>query len=147
MKTYAYRIIWKKYLFLILTIMFLIVDVFLFYSLKESSKTNTMLNVMAIVVLGIDVLLFVFTILNFIKKKDAVIIDGNTIILNNYKKVIVELNKVIDIKYLKSRSSKIGTLNSGRLEFYLQDSKKIYVNDIRNVKNACQDLRNALNIK
>ena len=140
------RVIWIKYLLLILTLCFIGVDIWLFCSLFLGNKPDTLLYVMAFVVLAILLLLLTFTILSFIKKKNAICIDNDKLIIRNYKELVIDFKNIKDIKYRSNYGG--GRLfnneyNSGTI-FIELDNKEIKVNNIKSVKNVCSVLRNKI---
>lgn len=137
-----------RYLFIFIFIMFLVVDSWLFYSMSQSSNPDSLLVAMAIVVAVIDIIFLILTILNFLKKTNAIEVKDGKLIIYNYKKIVVNFNDVKDIKYIpymgpsgKYNIFGIGWRTTGQIVIYLHNNKKIYVSDIKKVSTACVDLR------
>lgn len=137
-----------RYLFIFIFIMFLVVDSWLFYSMSQSSNPNSLLVAMAIVVAVIDIIFLILTILNFLKRTNAIEVKDGKLIIYNYKKIVVNFNDVKDIKYIpymgpsgKYNIFGIGWRTTGQIVIYLHNNKKIYVSDIKKVSTACVDLR------
>ena len=137
-----------RYLFIFIFIMFLVVDSWLFYSMSQSSNPDSLLVAMAIVVAVIDIIFLILTILNFLKKNNAIEVKDGKLIIYNYKKIVVNFNDVKDIKYIpymgpsgKYNIFGIGWRTTGQIVIYLHNNKKIYVSDIKKVSTACVDLR------
>ena len=137
-----------RYLFIFIFIMFLVVDSWLFYSMSQSSNPDSLLVAMAIVVAGIDIIFLILTILNFLKRTNAIEVKDGKLIIYNYKKIVVNFNDVKDIKYIpymgpsgKYNIFGIGWRTTGQIVIYLHNNKKIYVSDIKKVSTACVDLR------
>lgn len=137
-----------RYLFIFIFIMFLVVDSWLFYSMSQSSNPDSLLVAMAIVVAVIDIIFLILTILNFLKRTNAIEVKDGKLIIYNYKKIVVNFNDVKDIKYIpymgpsgKYNIFGIGWITTGQIVIYLHNNKKIYVSDIKKVSTACVDLR------
>lgn len=137
-----------RYLFIFIFIMFLVVDSWLFYSMSQSSNPDSLLVAMAIVVAVIDIIFLILTILNFLKRTNAIEVKDGKLIIYNYKKIVVNFNDVKDIKYIpymgpsgKYNMFGIGWRTTGQIVIYLHNNKKIYVSDIKKVSTACVDLR------
>lgn len=137
-----------RYLFIFIFIMFLVVDSWLFYSMSQSSNPDSLLVAMAIVVAVIDIIFLILTILNFLKRTNAIEVKDGKLIIYNYKKIVVNFNDVKDIKYIPYRGPSgkynifgIGWRTTGQIVIYLHNNKKIYVSDIKKVSTACVDLR------
>lgn len=137
-----------RYLFIFIFIMFLVVDSWLFYSMSQSSNPDSLLVAMAIVVAFIDIIFLILTILNFLKRTNAIEVKDGKLIIYNYKKIVVNFNDVKDIKYIpymgpsgKYNIFGIGWRTTGQIVIYLRNNKKIYVSDIKKVSTACVDLR------
>lgn len=136
-----------RYLFIFIFIMFLVVDSWLFYSMSQSSNPDSLLVAMAIVVAVIDIIFLILTILNFLKRTNAIEVKDGKLIIYNYKKIVVNFNDVKDIKYIpymgpsgKYNIFGIGWRTTGQIVIYLHNNKKIYVSDIKKVSTACVDL-------
>ena len=137
-----------RYLLIFIFIMFLVVDSWLFYSMSQSSNPDSLLVAMAIVVAVIDIIFLILTILNFLKRTNAIEVKDGKLIIYNYKKIVVNFNDVKDIKYIPYRGESgkynifgIGWRTTGQIVIYLHNNKKIYVSDIKKVSTACVDLR------
>ncbi|HCY67117.1 MAG TPA: hypothetical protein DHU62_00015 [Firmicutes bacterium] len=137
-----------RYLLIFIFIMFLVVDSWLFYSMSQSSNPDSLLVAMAIVVAVIDIIFLILTILNFLKRTNAIEVKDGKLIIYNYKKIVVNFNDVKDIKYIPYRGASgkynifgIGWRTTGQIVIYLHNNKKIYVSDIKKVSTACVDLR------
>ncbi len=137
-----------RYLFIFIFIMFLVVDSWLFYSMSQSSNPDSLLVAMAIVVAVIDIIFLILTILNFLKRTNAIEVKDGKLIIYNYKKIVANFNDVKDIKYIpymgpsgKYNIFGIGWRTTGQIVIYLHNNKKIYVSDIKKVSTACVDLR------
>lgn len=137
-----------RYLFIFIFIMFLVVDSWLFYSMSQSSNPDSLLVAMAIVVAVIDIIFLILTILNFLKRTNAIEVKDGKLIIYNYKKIVVNFNDVKDIKYIpymgpsgKYNIFGIGWRTTGQIVIYLHNNKKINVSDIKKVSTACVDLR------
>ena len=148
MTTIGVRIKWVKILFLILFIFMVGIDAWLFYSLANTANPDTLLWAMSFVVLAIAIMLLVFTILSFIRKQDAILIENETVIIRNYKEKKLDYKDIINIQYAKSRSGSggpngltPGEYKSGKIIFTLKDGKTVSVSEIKNVRQACSKLR------
>ena len=153
MKTIGIRIRWVKYLLLFVFLCMTGVDIWLFYSLSialtKEKGPNTMLWVMSFLVLAITLFLFVLTILNFIKKHDAILIQDDKVIIRNYKVKTIDFKDIKNIQYRLNVGGSggphgigFGTYKSGKIIFTLIDGKTISVNEIKEAKSTCAELRN-----
>ncbi len=155
MKTIGIRIRWVKYLLLFVFLCMTGVDIWLFYSisiaLSKEKGPDTMLWVMSFLVLAIVLLLLVLTILNFIKKHDAILIQDDKIILRNYKEKTINFKDIKNIQYRLSVGGSggphgigFGTYKSGKIIFTLNDGKTISASDIKEAISTCAELRNII---
>ena len=153
MKTIGIRIRWVKYLLLFVFLCMTGVDIWLFYSLSialtKEKGPDTMLWVMPFLVLAIAILLFVLTILNLIKKHDAILIQDDKVIIRNYKVKTIDFKDIKNIQYRLSVGGSggphgigFGTYKSGKIIFTLSDGKTISVDEIKETKSTCAELRN-----
>lgn len=153
MKTIGIRIRWVKYLLLFVFLCMTGVDIWLFYSLSialtKEKGPDTMLWVMPFLVLAIAILLFVLTILNLIKKHDAILIQDDKVIIRNYKVKTIDFKDIKNIQYRLNVGGSggphgigFGTYKSGKIIFTLSDGKTISVNEIKETKSTCAELRN-----
>ena len=141
------RIKWKNYLYLICGLCFIGVDIWLFCSLFSSKKTEVLLLVMTFVSLFIALLLLILSIIGFLKKTNAVIIDNNKVILKGIKDKTIDFKDIKDITYISNRANnRIASIkyNSGTLVFAKVDNKTIKMSDIKNVKDVVISLRNSI---
>lgn len=145
------------WIFTILFISFIPVVTWLFISLFSSKASpQTLLVIMTIICLCLDVLFLILSIIYILQKKDAITLEDKQVILKTYKEKTLEFKDIKDIKrhsyYFGGKgyfaASSIGLLSSGYIEFTLNNGNKIYIKDIKNVKNVCRTLREViLNIK
>lgn len=147
MKTIGQRVRWIKYTLLISLFSMTGVDAWLFYSLSMSKKPDSLLIAMTFIVLGLCLVLFVFTSLNFIKKHDAILIQDDKVITREYKERTIPFKDIMNIQYRTSSSGGnrkgivIGAYRSGSIVFTLKNNHKIIVTDIADVKEVCHQLR------
>jgi hypothetical protein len=142
MKTIGKRIQWMKYMFLILLLGMTGVDIWLFCSLSVSEKNDSLLWIMSFVVLAIVIIIFLFTLLSFLKKKEAILIDGDRLIIREYKETALNFKDIKSIQYRQSSSPRtIGNYKSGNIIITLQDEKKITISSIADVRMVCKNLR------
>ena len=153
MKTIGIRIRWVKYLLLFVFLCMTGVDIWLFYSLSialtKEKGPDTMLWVMSFLVLAIALFLFVLTILNFIKKHDAILIQDDKVVIRNYKVKTIDFKDIKNIQYRLNVGGSggphgigFGTYKSGKIIFTLVDGKAISVSEIKEAKSTCAELRN-----
>ena len=100
---------------------------------------------MTIIVAFTTILRLVFTILNFMRKSDAITVDENEVIVKNYKTISIRFADIQDIRYKlagarKNGSYSLGYYTYGTIIFKLKNEEVIFVNDIKNVKNVCAKL-------
>lgn len=142
MKVIGKRIKWVKYFLLVVLLSMIGVDSFELYCILNSKVKDSTLYIIFFIILGLIIILGVFTLLEFIKKNNAILIDDDKVIINIYKKHIVSFNEIKDIRYIYNRSPKIGQYQSGNIIFTLKNGGFIKVNDIKDVKNTTIQLRN-----
>ena len=129
-------------MFLILLLGMTGVDIWLFYSLSVTQKNDSLLWIMSFVVLAIVIILFLFTLLNFLKKKEAILIDEDRIVIRKYKETALNFKDIKNIQYRQVRSPRtIGNYKSGSIIITLQDEKKITISSIADVRMVCKNLR------
>ena len=153
MKTIGIRIRWVKYLLLFVFLCMTGVDIWLFYSLSialsKEKGPDTTLWVMSFLVLAIAFFLFVLTILNFIKKHEAILIQDDKVVIRNYKVKTIDFKDIKNIQYRLNVGGSggphgigFGTYKSGKIIFTLVDGKAISVSEIKEAKSTCAELRN-----
>ena len=125
--------------------MFSCVEYWLLYSVIKGEHPDNLLIIMTIIVAFVTILMLVFTILNFMKKSDAITINENRVIVKNYKTTIIQFTDIQDIRYKlagtkKNGSYSLGYYTYGTIIFKLKNEEVIFVNDIKNVKNVCAKL-------
>ena len=139
------RIKWIKILILFNFIMLSCVESWLLYSVIKGEHPDNLLIIMTIIVAFTTILMLVFTILNFMKKSDAITVDENEVIVKNYKTISIQFADIQDIRYKlagarKNGSYSLGYYTYGTIIFKLKNEEVIFVNDIKNVKNVCAKL-------
>jgi hypothetical protein len=147
MKTIGIRILWKKYLLLLLLLGFIGVDIWEFYSILNGTNPDTLLWVMAFVVLGIIMLLATATSLCFLVGKNAISIEGNTLIVMKYKKRVLSFEDIENIQYAYSYGGGRnfnGVYKSGKIILTLKNKERISIRDIKNVKETCSNLKSII---
>lgn len=145
------------WIFIFLFITFIPLVIWLFISLNSSKGSpETLLVIMAILCSCLDFLFLILFIVYILQKRDAITLQDDKVILKTYKEQVLEFKDIKDIRkhctYIGRRSviiaSAIGILSSGYIVFTLNDDKKIYIRDIKNVSEVCFVLREKiLNIK
>lgn len=93
------RIKWIKILILFNFIMLSCVESWLLYSVIKGEHPDNLLIIMTIIVAFATILMLVFTILNFMKKSDAITVDENEVIVKNYKTISIQFADIQDIRY------------------------------------------------
>ena len=121
------------------------VESWLLYSVIKGEHPDNLLIIMTIIVAFATILMLVFTILNFMKKSDAITVDENEVIVKNYKTISIQFADIQDIRYKlagdrKNGSYSLGYYTYGTIIFKLKNEEVIFVNDIKNVKNVCAKL-------
>lgn len=121
------------------------VESWLLYSVIKGEHPDNLLIIMTIIVAFTTILMLVFTILNFMRKSDAITVDENEVIVKNYKTIIIRFADIQDIRYKlagarKNGSYSLGYYTYGTIIFKLKNEEVIFVNDIKNVKNVCAKL-------
>ena len=143
-KIIGIRTKWIGILFLILSIIFCCVSVWLLYSLKMASNPITLLIVMTIIVIVITIIFIMITILNLLKKRLAIYIHNDELVIIKYKEKCIKFSDIKNIQYRKYTFSKeIMNLKFkfGEIIITLNNDKVIKIDDIKNVKNVCMELR------
>ena len=146
------RVILYQYFYLILSISFLSVSIWLWLSLSESKgRMDALLLSMAILSTALFVLFFVLSILHFIKKKDAITVINNEVLLKTYKEEKIIFSDIKDIKYrndIRGGNAKYApnviSYRSGTIYFTLNSGRKIAAKEIKEVRKACLELRHAI---
>lgn len=128
------------------------IDIWLFYSFSLSDKKDGLLTAMTFIILGVSIFLFIVTILNFIKKRNAILIQDKKVIMSEYKERIVDFKDIKNIQFCLDYSGggkkiSYGIYRSGKIIFTLNDDKKITNTNIDDVKNVCHQLREMILIK
>lgn len=139
------RIKWIKILILFNFIMLSCVESWLLYSVIKGEHPDNLLIIMTIILAFTTILMLVFTILNFMRKSDAITVDENEVIVKNYKTISIRFADIQDIRYKlagarKNGSYSLGYYTYGTIIFKLKNEEVIFVNDIKNVKNVCAKL-------
>lgn len=121
------------------------VESWLLYSVIKGEHPDNLLIIMTIIVAFTTILMLVFTILNFMRKSDAITVDENEVIVKNYKTISIRFADIQDIRYKlagarKNGSYSLGYYTYGTIIFKLKNEEVIFVNDIKNVKNVCAKL-------
>ena len=121
------------------------VESWLLYSVIKGEHPDNLLIIMTIIVAFTTILMLVFTILNFMRKSDAITVDENEVIVKNYKTISIRFADIHDIRYKlagsrKNGSYSLGYYTYGTIIFKLKNEEVIFVNDIKNVKNVCAKL-------
>ena len=121
------------------------VESWLLYSVIKGEHPDNLLIIMTIIVAFTTILMLVFTILNFMRKSDAITVDENEVIVKNYKTISIQFADIQDIRYKlagarKNGSYSLGYYTYGTIIFKLKNEEVIFVNDIKNVKNVCAKL-------
>lgn len=142
-KVIGQRVIWKKYFLLLIFVSLLCVDIWEFYSISKAKSVDTFLYVIAFVILTLCILIAVFTILCFIKKKDAIIVKDKKVIVREYKEKEIDFTDIKEINYrLESKGRYQSATKTGEIRFILNSGEKIKVTDLMNVKETCNVLNN-----
>ena len=142
------RIVWDKILLLSSLLMFIGVEGWLIFSLTQAKKTDSLLLSMVIIVGAIVVFLLVINIILFIMKNDAISLEYPFVIIKTFNEKRIAYRDIKDIRYISDSSGSgpkggvnLGLYKSGTIVFYLNDGKKIKVKGIKEVKNACMQIR------
>lgn len=130
------RVFWRNIIFLLCGLMFIGVSVWLYISMKAASNPKTLLVVMFYICVALAIILFIIGSLMFLRRKDAIYLDNETLVIRNYKDKIVTFDDITNIQMSTYRYA-----TSGIIVITLKNNKKIFVNDIRNIKKVCFLLR------
>lgn len=141
MKVIGKRIKWDRYLFLLVFLAFVGIFTFQLYSIFNSSKVDTLLYVFVFIVLAYLIYFLTFTILAFLRKEDAILVQDDKLIVRKIKERTIDFKNITDIKYTLNYSGRIGTFKLGKIIITLINGKTIKVYDIKNAKNVCLELR------
>lgn len=143
-KMIGIRTKWIGILFLILSIIFCCVSAWLLYSLKMASNPITLLVVMTIIVIAITIIFIMITILNLLKKRLAIYIHNDELVIIKYKEKCIKFSDIKNIQYREyTLNNSIINLKFkfGKIIITLNNDKVIKIDDIKNVKNVCMELR------
>lgn len=141
------------FLFLFIGIFFVPVFIWEFISLLSSkNKPEALLVVAAVLTFGISLTCFIYSTLDFIKKKDAITIKDKGVILKTYKEHVISFDQIKSIKYHKNHVHNDGLLfaaihgmaGTGYIVFTLNDGKKLYAKDVMDVEEVCLALREVI---
>lgn len=147
------RIIWQKYLLVFASVSFVAMSIYITTMYFVAGKKDLYLLIIGIVLIPVSIFFIVLTILDFCKKRDAIILKENRLIVRNYKEREIRFSEIKDIRYLLSSgggTSPRGTLfgvptyKSGTINIYLNDGSVIHVKDIKDVHDTCITLRNKI---
>lgn len=148
MKVIGKRIKWIKVLVTLAFLLFLGVDIWLFYSYSQAGSPDSLLIAMSYLVLAIDLLLLVLVVLELSKQSKAIILEGDCLIVCERKKTVIAFKDIAEIKYAIFRGSGggskgigLGEYKSGKITFCLNDGSKVKVSDIKEVKEVYSNLK------
>lgn len=139
----GYRVKWKNGLFYFIFLMFTVVSAWLFFSMSQTDSPDSLLVAMAIATCLAAVFFLATAIAGTAKKRACLKICGETLIVAKYKEKTIDFADIENVQYTLSR---IGAprnsifanmaLSSGKITITLKDKSKIYVHDVKNVKNV-----------
>ncbi len=132
------RIHWMKWMFTLLDAYLIGTTIWLFYSLSHAKKTEPLLIAMAVLMAVFSLVLFIVSLLSWLKKVDALTLKEDRLIIRDYKEKTVMLDDVATFRYQLNHasgaaSSRIGQFKSGHIVITLKDKKAIWVKDLKNV--------------
>lgn len=135
------RSLYGLIIFFIGCICLIIPDAKLIKYIITNEKKDSLIIIMSVVCGILTVVLLLGFILECIRKKDAIKVSGGNLVIQEFKKTVIPLSDILDIKYRCSYGGVLGILSKGDLFITKTDNKKIRVKDLRNVKNVCTELR------
>lgn len=102
----------------------------LLYSLKMSSKSDSLLVAMAIIVIIITIIFIIIVLLNFLKKKIAIYVNHDELVVVKYKERHIKFSSIKNIQYRNNTlNNKLTILkfNFGMIVITLSNDKIIKV--------------------
>ncbi len=135
------RSLYDLIIFFIGCIALIIPDAKLIKYIIADEKKDSLIIIMFVVCMVFTIVLLLGFILECIRKKDAIKVSSGNLVIQEFKKTVIPLSDILDIKYRRSYIGTLGTLSKGDLFITKTDNKKIRVKDLRNVKTVCMELR------
>ncbi len=141
METIGKRIIWKKYLYLIIFLALVTAEVFEIIKLLDTPDPDSVLIIMIIATSIAIVVFFVLTLTSFLKNRNAITVEGDDVIIKEYKERVISFREIARLEYVLHGFGKFGDDSYGTLIICLKSNEIIRVADLRKVRTACQQLR------
>jgi len=137
----AKRIKSKGILFLIYALMFLAVSIWQLISLNSSSNKDSFLLIVFLMAVFFFIFFMILSLLDLFKKKNAIIVQNKTLIIQVYKMEEIPFRDISKVEYSIRRSSKKSIIDVlfqvGTLYLTLNNERVIKIHQIKDVKRAC----------
>lgn len=130
------RVFWRNIIFLLCGLIFIGVSIWLYISMKAANNPENILVVMFYMCMTLAIIFLIICFLMFLRKKDAIYLDSNALVIKTYKTKMIYFDDIENIQMSNYRYA-----TSGVIVITLKNNKKIFVNDIRNVQKVCFLLR------
>lgn len=145
----GYRVKWKNVLLGFHCIMFAVISTWLFYSMSQTDHPDSLLVAFAIITCCFSILFLILTVAGVLRKKVCVKICGEKLILVKYKERIIDFADIENVQYMRSSSGSGGkrsfigsiTYDSGKIIVTLKNKSKVSVDDVKDVRRVCSDIR------
>ncbi len=139
------RSLFNEILFFIVCLGVFIPDAKLLKVILSEKKVDSLVIIMFAVCLVLTIIFLLAFILECIRKKDAIKVTDENIVIQEFKRTVVPIANVKEIKYRNAYAGFLGAMSSGDLFITTKDDKRIRVKDLRNVKNVCSELTKLIN--
>ena len=139
------RIIWRGVMYLLYALMFIVVSIWLFISIKATSNPDTFLITTFCLTVVISIMFLIIAVPKLLRRKDAIYVDLNSLIIRKNKDISISFTDIENIQlsfnkyHMGSRSYR--NFSSGKIVITLKNNKIVYVDDIKDVENVCYSLR------
>lgn len=146
------RVRWIKWLLSILDAYLIGTSIWLFISLSYAKNPKALLIAMTVVVAAFSILLFVFALLSWLKKVNALTLKEDRLIVRDYKEKTILLKDVDAFRYVRnhaggcSRCVSLGQYKSGRIDIVLKDKTVVRVKDLKDVAKVCGILNSKIRV-
>ena len=146
------RVRWIKWLLSILDAYLIGTSIWLFISLSYAKNPKALLIAMTVMAAAFSVLLFVFALLSWLKKVNALTLKEDRLIVRDYKEKTILLKDVDAFRYARnhaggcSRCVSLGQYKSGRIDIVLKDKTVVRVKDLKDAAKVCGILNSKIRV-
>ncbi len=139
------RIIWRGVMYLLYALMFIVVSIWLFISIKATSNPDTFLITTFCLTVVISIMFLIIAVPKLLRRKDAIYVDLNSLIIRKNKDSSILFTDIENIQLSFNKYHMGGrryrNFSSGKIVITLKNNKIVYVDDIKDVENVCVSLR------